>query len=160
MLSIENRFEKGEKALTISDKNGVFEIIEVEVYGHVYQDIEKDKPPVILYVFDLQVGENQAPMRKFANPDIMFKTREEAIKKLQEMWPQYEKGYADEVASMVQNMKNLEDHQKKLRASALLLIEEIDPVVSAAPAPQEPIATPATEEATTPVENKPLPNEQ
>jgi hypothetical protein len=113
---LEFAFNKGDKAITISDKEGVFKLIEVEVYGVVYQDNEKDKPANFLYVFDLE-GE-----RKFGNADIMFKTREEAIEKLSEMVPEYEKGYADEIANTEQALQNLKDHRDKLLSSAQEII--------------------------------------
>jgi hypothetical protein len=140
MLSIENLFEKGEKAFTISDQTGEFRVLEVEIYGFVYQDFEKDKPAQLLYVFDIEQGKVKG--RKFGNPDIMFKTREDAMVKLQSMLPEYEKGFTEEMENAKQNVQNLEDHKNKLMASAKALLE---PAV-------------ATDAATEEV--KPLPNEQ
>lgn len=116
MLLIKNEFEIGDKVITISDKDGVFKILEVEIYGIVYQDFEKDKPVKILYVFDL-AGE-----RKFGNADILFKSREAAMVKLQEMVPKYQVGYEEEKKSIEQQIKNLEDHKSRLINSALDLI--------------------------------------
>lgn len=116
MLSIETQFGKGEKVFTVSDKDGTFRILEVEIYGLVYQDFEKDKPANLLYVFDIE-GE-----RKFGNPDIMFKTPADAVEKLKLMVPEYKKGYAKELKTLEENMQNLKDHETKLINSALDLI--------------------------------------
>lgn len=110
------KFQKGDKAYTVSDGEGVFKILEVEVYGHVYQDFEKDKPAGILYVFDLN------GQRKFGNEDIMFATREDAIEKLNRMLPEYEAGYEKEEANLNEQIKNLKDHKDKLLSSAQELI--------------------------------------
>lgn len=113
---LKTKFEIGEKAITVSDKDGVFALLEVEIYGLVYQDFEKDKPVQLLYVFDLD------GTRRFGNEDIMFKTNEEALEKLKTMVPEYEKGYAAELLQLEENRKNLEDHKNKLINSALDLI--------------------------------------
>lgn len=113
---LEFAFNKGDKAFTISDKDGVFKLIEVDVYGVVYQDFEKDKPASYLYVFDLDGA------RKFGSADIMFKTMEDAAKKLSEMLPEYEKGYAEEIARTEETIKNIKDHRDKLLSSAQEII--------------------------------------
>ena len=113
---MEFTFNKGDKAITISDKEGVFKLIEVEVYGVVYQDFEKDKEPQRLYVFDIDGA------RKFGAEDIMFKTKEGAAKKLSEMLPEYEKGYAEEIARTEGAIQNIKDHRDKLLSSAQEII--------------------------------------
>lgn len=123
-MQMDNKFEKGEKVFTVKDLAGVFEVIEVEIYGIVYQDFDKTGVPVIFYVFDLPVEHQAAEegakqgARKFAKDDILFKTREEAIAQIGKMVPEYEKNYDEEIAKLQAQVASVRAAREKLVASA------------------------------------------
>jgi hypothetical protein len=92
MFTAETVFQKGEKAITISDIDGIFKLIEVDVKGFVIHDFGEEETPTVFYMFELD-----GVLRR-ANINIIFKTREEALKTLATMVPEYEKNYDEEIA--------------------------------------------------------------
>lgn len=135
MISIENKFEKGQKVWTVGDATGEFKLYQTEVEGFVYQDLEKDTPPRLLYKVMID------GVARHATEDILFNVKSEAIATVMKMLPRYEEQYDKELQTMIEQTGNLSEAKRRMLDSAKLLLEVTEEDVAV-----QPSAEPAVEE--------------